>query len=237
MKEIVENLGRGLFVSLVVLSAVSLSFADVVTDSESFGGTSNDVTPFYQTVSLDTYAGSDVVSAIKITLSVDVWDARVYLDNDSSNATTSTVDMSLDMSVILPTAAVESAVRTQGLYSNSSIYLTANDAGESTRQLDSGGSDYFEEIIGTELSPESFTVVWTVASSDFDSYTLAGSGNSTFALDLSVLFNYMVSAGVQSQVLVPLVDGNVGVEYTTHAPEPATMALIGLGGLLIRRRR
>ena len=234
--KIVSKWGRISFVvSMALLLSASSALATLDTDSASFGDAAGEVPDYSTTVSLSTYSGTDQITGITITVDVSAWDAWYFLDNDSSSATDADVDMTFDIEVGLPTSPVGSSSQTVSWYSDT-ISLLAND-GDSRRSLDVDlGGDYHEEQVGTDSSPVAFSVTFTIASSDFDSYTLAGTGSSTFDVDLDVLFNYLISASVQSSVIVPLLNGKVTADYST-IPEPVTMALLGVGGLLVRRRK
>lgn len=228
------SIGSFLKFSFVVSMAVLLvNSTAIAATTANFGDSSGEVPDYSTTVSLDTYSGTETLQSAKVTITLLVWDAVYELDNDSSSST----DVDIDMALGVDATAFGTTYSDTGVLLDTTVSLAANN-GDSKRSLDTdtiGGSDYDSQTIGTQATPVEISVSWTVTGSDLNNYLSSVSG-STFDLAIDVDWISSIVGSTHYSVLAPLFTGTAKVEYE-YVPEPATMAMFGIGGLLAARRR
>jgi hypothetical protein len=218
---------RRLFLSQFVFLFMSLCFVTSASAGLSQTQTFEDVPNYPATLTFDKYDGNETLHGVNVTFELLVWDGHYDFDNDNSVIANVVIDLEVSgllssVDVTLPTLG------SQTISYNTSVDLGAND-GDSTRTYDTGGGDYFSLMIG----PLTGTQSGTVTSGDLSGYL----GTDTFDIELDVDQFLMITAGggVNYQVVPVLAKGIVTVDYLT--PEPTTLILLGLGGLILRKRK
>ena len=185
-----------------------------------------DVPNFTQTVTLDKYTGASPLTGVKITLSLTVYDGRFEFDNDSDSAATVVVDLDVPAAMYSNDVTLPSIMTVTDVY-DQTVNLGAND-GDNKRAIDVGGGDYESLNTGTITS----SVVWNVSAANFAEYI--GPGTFDVSINVSELLEITADRGVAFSTIPVLAEGFVSVEYI---PEPATIAILALGGFAVRKRR
>lgn len=101
------------------------------------------------------------------------------------------------------------------------------------------GSPFIDAQQTMDWTVEAFTGTGFGSSSDPDVLALfTGSGNLDLSVDSSVSYSWVSTYGNQLYTITPSLDtnGDWTVEYT-YIPEPMTMILLGIGGLMLNRKR
>lgn len=182
-----------------------------------------------------------VLNSVTIILSVSTWGGSVANDNDG--LTTASGDVAVGMVGALTSSDV---TLLNGRYGTPWASLRANttghfdlgvNAGDTASQFDVGGDDY--AVLAGPTDEDSAIDVDandSVHSVFVDQYD----GTGSFVLTFQSVQNLSLLTGgaIWGQTGPMLATGEVTVIYDyTPIPEPATMALVGIGGLVIGLRR
>jgi hypothetical protein len=214
------------FCLLLILSLIAF------VSSGAFAGLSgeieSDVPNFMQTISLDKYAGTDTLTGIKITMTLDIDDGRFQFDNDGSTAASVLIDLDVIAALSSTDVTLPGGASLTAVYDHT-VNLDADD-NDDNRSLDIGGGDYASLNTGLHT----FTASWDISAADFDDYI----GTGTFDVEAAVskTLNITADNGVAICTIPVLADGSVTIEYSA-VPEPATIAILVFGGLILRKRR
>ena len=220
--------------SILLALAVPALGQSVVTSTDNFSGNID----FTDSVVLNQYNGdiSDIAS-IEICYTLNADGGTIGLDNegDSSAAISGDFGVMLDVtgsSVTLLDGAFGSIL--DGFTSTFDIpdtVLGAND-GDNTTTFDIGGADY-ATFTSTSTTATGSGLVNSLFFNEFI-------GNGTFNIDFAVdsIFNLTGEGGSTLQFDSPdTANGTVTVKYNLVVPEPSSSLLLGLGSILLMRRK
>jgi len=184
------------------------------------------------TVSLSQFDEATFGTLLSITLTLDATASAgsITWDNESDQETDVDLGIGGEVTAAAPSALTLVATPFQ---TGSATDVAADEVGESP-DPDFAGPDSFSVTGGTGTDSDTDTLT---NSADFGPYK----GTGTFDVDISSIVKTMVltSGGSgDTQSTAGKTEGKVTVTYE-YVPEPATLALLGLGGVatLIRRRR
>jgi opacity protein-like surface antigen len=217
--------------ALMICSAAAS--AATISETESFSGTPN----LTQTLNFDQFddqGGTLTLQSIQVTISMQVCDGQLVLDNDGEQAASGTfefgakadiasTDVSLVDSTLQPVTAELEAIHT------GSFSLDAN-VGDGLNDYDSSAPDGMLYTGGTEADSDT----GMIASAAFPGYI----GTGTYDIDVSATqwSDFGGVSGIEWAVSPVTASGTVTVTYC-YVPEPASMGLLSLGGLALLRRR
>ena len=211
----------------LLLCVIFLLFSSIATASlVQLQSTGQSVPNYSSTLTFDQYDGADPLSSVVITLEVIVDDAFFGFDNDSPVATTVTVNLDVTggiSSVDVDLPAIDSAL---AMFSKT-VGLAADNG-------DTRGYDSVADIDMKSFNTSDFSAVSSASTN-----TLLGAyqGSDTFdiTVDFSQVLDITGNSGVSMMYIPALAEANVTVEYLT-IPEPVSLALLGIGALIARRR-
>ena len=215
--------------------SASLAVAGSITQTQDFSGTPNLV----RSLTFDQFddgGGSLILQSIKVIVSLDVDGGQYILDNDGDQPASGTLsfgakgdissgDVSLLNSSLQPVTSELEATH------SGSFNLAAQD-GDGTYDYDPTPPDGLQYDGGVESDSTSGFISPTV----FGQYTGAG----TYDIDVTVdqWQDFGGISGIEWAVTPVSASGAVTVIYNyIVVPEPATLALAALAGLLVIRRR
>jgi len=224
---------KGWAVLVTLLVSTSLASALTLTETETFNGTPN----FLRTLMFDQFddqGGTLTLQSISVSVLLNVQGGQVTLDNDGEEVASgsyefggkgdiSSTDVSLLDASFQPVTAEVAALTTGG------FNLDAN--------VGDGPGDY-------DPTPPDGMLISGTSQSDSDSGFIASSlfsqyiGAGTFDIDVSIdqWADFGGVSGIEWAVTPVTAGGEVTVVYN-YVPEPATMSLLAIGGLVALRRR
>ncbi len=227
----INNFARIIILSVVVMIAPS-AMADLIPETETFTG--DDTLTFNQFNS-----GLGTLTSIEIIFDLSIDNGWLVADNDDSVQASVTIELGATASLSSPhvglvDASWQPVVGILSASTTNSVTLSA-DNGDGPGNVDPCAPD------GATLygGPDSDSDSGFINAGAFAGYIGAGTYNIIVTvselIDLGGLENI---EGAFSSVDVLAPGSSVTVNYTyTPVPEPTTMALLGLGSVVLRRKR
>jgi len=228
----------GIVTVLVVIGFSSLAMADSITQTLSYTGT-----PDYQKIltfnKFNDMGGALTLLSVYVEVDLDANGGALRCDNDAITPASGAIEFGAKVDVSSSVSMIDATfnpifqsgdVKATG---GTTLNLSADDLDTEvggTANFSMQGSDYGYYTGGLASDNDSGYVTSMV----FSQYT--GTGTYTVTLDASQVANYGSLGGVQAQIDPLTASGEVTVIYT-YIPEPATLSLLVIGGLMITRRR
>jgi len=218
-------------VAVCTVFAASSAQASTITQSQTFSGIPNlmESATFNQ---FDSQLGT--LESVQVSLNLNTTGGTLILDNDSDQtaagifefgviASISSSDVSLD------NASSDPVIDNFGVFCSQSFSLAANQD-DGINDFDSTSPD---GLLYSGIA-ESGSASGFVNTSDFSDYT----GTGTFDINLIVMqWQYYGNvSGIEWATNPVSTNGSIAVTYN-YVPEPATLGLLSLGGLILRKRR
>lgn len=215
--------------------------ADQVMQTQPFGPNTPN---FDSTLTFNKFDGSlGTLISVKVKMQLAISGGFLQLDNDGELGAAGNVKLgangvlsSLDVPVL--DAGFANVLGTGVAVFNTAPFMIAGNDGDNTMTFDVGAADYFDfqggpnSDMGMGFINSLFHANYTDAVPDMslDTYQLR--------VDVSQIFNYGSIGGIQFTGGPVTAEGNVMVTYEyAPVPAPGAAALLGLGGLIVTRRR
>ena len=224
---------NGLLCGAAVLALCLPASASPIVQTLPFSGTPN----FTDTLTFDKFddmGGTLTLTSIQVLVELNVDGGSLILDNDGVDAASgqfefgATGDIS-SLDVALVNASFQPVTAVLDAYYNSAFNLAGN-VGDVANDFDPSGPDGMQYF----GAPETDSASGFINSTVFAQYI----GLDTFDIDVEVIqwTDFGGVSGIEWAVTPVSADGEVTVIYN-YVPEPATLSLLALGGLIAARRR
>jgi hypothetical protein len=226
-------LGAVLLLPLVVSGVASAALT--ISQTQPFSGTPN-MSPLLTFNQFDTVSGTLTLTGIEMRLILNTSNGQMILDNDGAGSASGTFEFGSKATisstdVALVDVASQPVVGTvEAMHSDS--FSLAGDPTPISGDYNPAPTDGMSYNGGAETD----THTGNIGPAVFGPYQ--GTGTYNITVDVVQWLNYGAIGGIEYAVSPVDADGTLRVIYT-YTPEPATMAMLGLGalGLAARRRR
>ena len=222
-------------VAVCLLLACAASAA-TITQTETYSGTPN-LSRTFTFDEFDDLGGTLTLVSIEVLVELNIDGGKLILDNDGDDPASGTYEFgaksdisSTDVSLLKVVGPPTEPVVAELSSLTSGAFSLAAQTGDGTNDFDPTPPDGMQ-IDGGPLSDSDAGFIATSLHSQYI-------GTSTYDIDLEVLqwSDFGGVSGIEWAVTPVSADGEVTVIYN-YVPEPASMSLLGLGGLALIRRR
>lgn len=227
----------GLAIVALVVSATAVN-AGVITQTIPFSGT-----PSYSSTltfnKFDNQGGTLTLQSVFVSVNLNANGGALRLDNDATTPASGSVEFGAEASISSSVSMIDAGF--MQIFQAGDIKATGGagvSLGADDGDAEVGGTPFFS-YAGTDYGNYAGGAVsdgdfGNVNSLVFGQYI--GTGTFTVTVNTSQVANYGSLGGVFAQIDPLTTSGSFTVEYN-YIPEPATAALLAIGGLLFVRRR
>jgi hypothetical protein len=224
----------GSFLSVVALMA-GMSSAATITQTKTVAAHNPAGSSVLTFDKFNDMGGTRTLQSVTVTSNLEWWGGYYAVDNESDQASSGTATFATTAN--LTSGDVRLPANTASLYSSISqvFNLTANN-GDPTDEFntDAPGNDYGQIDGPVYAERKGVTETDNVAAGYISDYVGTGTFSITYASNQTQSWS---GAGGNSTASTPMsAQGYVTITYQ-YVPEPATFALLGLGGLVLALRR
>ncbi|MFI4911287.1 MAG: choice-of-anchor E domain-containing protein [Sedimentisphaeraceae bacterium JB056] len=201
-----------------------------ITQNDTFSGETLDFSHTSTFNRFDTMGGTRVLNSVTFYLEFSVDSGGFIADNDAE--TTANISFEYAVNADLTSADVFGVTGTGVSISDNVALELAADDGDGSGVIDSNPSD------GVIVNPSTSTFMDSQVVNSSLHFSYIGTDTFDTILDSGRTFNITGSSGVEGGYTNMTGSGEITVVYDySVVPEPASLAILGLGGLLIRRRK
>ncbi len=186
----------------------------------------------------DTGGGARTLTSVTIETTLETWGGSYSVDNDSVNPTSGTASMGTTASITSSDPRLAGATTTLSALTTKTFNLTAT-TGDPTDQYNVTGQGDWDTIAGPTKASRVIQSTGVQTLTHPGDFTGSGQFTVTYASDA---YNDFSGGNVQGAFTARSAQGEVTITYTYSGtelpvPEPVSLALFGIGGLVVALRR
>lgn len=212
-----------------LLAANSVCMAGMIVQTESFSNESVGTTLTYAFDEFDDNGGAYTLDSVVVKLTLEAVSGTFIADNDDPSV--ATLDYTWNIAGDLDSTDVFLNPGVDVLLTDTVSLTLDPENGDGIGVIDGTGPD------GEEISVAGAQDMSTSIISSALHYMYIGTDTFDIDFDSARSFNIDGAGNLEGGYTAATIDGSVEVVYNYTVPEPATMVLFGLGGLLLLRRK